>query len=167
MIVIKKADTSSISIIKELAYIVWENTYSNILSADQLSYMLHLFYDETSLQKQMNDGHQFILAVDNDKTVGFASYSSKDDEANIFKLHKLYVLPDQQGKSIGKILLNHIVDEIKKQNAASLELNVNRYNTALQFYKKNGFEVIKEEDVDIGNGYFMNDFVLRKLITDK
>jgi ribosomal protein S18 acetylase RimI-like enzyme len=43
----------------------------------------------------------------------------------------------------------------------NLLLNVNRENPALGFYKKKGFEVIKTEDIDIGNGYFMNDYVMR------
>ena len=35
---------------------------------------------------------------------------------------------------------------------------------AINFYKKNGFQIIREEDVDIGNGYYMNDYVMSKSI---
>ena len=33
-----------------------------------------------------------------------------------------------------------------------------------EFYEKLGFTVIKEEDIDIGNGYLMNDYVMEKKI---
>ena len=46
--------------------------------------------------------------------------------------------------------------------ANALDLNVNRYNYSAQsFYEKFGFKVLKEEDIHIGGGYFMNDYVLR------
>jgi ribosomal protein S18 acetylase RimI-like enzyme len=39
-------------------------------------------------------------------------------------------------------------------------LNVNRNNKALGFYQKFGFVILREEDIDIGNGYFMNDYIM-------
>jgi len=41
---------------------------------------------------------------------------------------------------------------------------VNRQNNAKNFYEKLGFVVIKEEDIDIGNGYFMNDYVMEMML---
>jgi catechol 2,3-dioxygenase-like lactoylglutathione lyase family enzyme len=46
----------------------------------------------------------------------------------------------------------------------SLELNVNRFNKALAFYKDQGFQVVRDEKIDIGRGYFMDDHVLRKVL---
>jgi ribosomal protein S18 acetylase RimI-like enzyme len=163
MVSIIKADADSIPIIKKLAHLTWQVTYKEILSAEQIDYMLHLFYDEASLQKQLEQEHQFILAVENKEVVGFASYSlKKENDPAVYKLHKIYVHPAKQGKSIGKILLDYVIDDIKEKKATELELNVNRYNKALSFYKKNGFEIIDDEDIDIGNNYFMNDYVMRK-----
>jgi ribosomal protein S18 acetylase RimI-like enzyme len=162
MVAILKANADAIPTIKKLAHLTWQVTYKEILSAKQMNYMLHLFYDEDALQKQMVQGHQFILAVENNEAVGFASYSPKENNTAIYKLHKIYVDPNQQGKNIGKLLLNYIIDDIKTKNADKLELNVNRHNKALHFYQKNGFEIVKEEDINIGNGYFMNDYVMLK-----
>jgi ribosomal protein S18 acetylase RimI-like enzyme len=70
-------------------------------------------------------------------------------------------LSNQQGRGIGKYKLAHITNDIKNKGGKSLQLNVNRYNhPAILFYEKQGFSVLKEEDINIGNGYFMNDFVL-------
>src|ERR1700679_4012907 len=107
MIAIKKADASSIPVIKELAHRTWEVTYKDILSAEQMNYMLYLIYDESALQKQMEQGHQFVIVFENKKAAGFASYSPKNDnELFIYKLHKIYIDPNQQGKGIGIFLLD-------------------------------------------------------------
>ncbi|MEI9808163.1 MAG: hypothetical protein WDO16_09960 [Bacteroidota bacterium] len=41
---------------------------------------------------------------------------------------------------------------------------MNRSNNAKLFYEKIGFIVIREEDIDIGNGYLMNDYVMEKQV---
>ena len=163
MIEVKNADTSYIPVIRSLAIISWQSAYKEILSASQMDYMLKLNYSEAALQKQIQEQHQqFIIASDKIEAVGFASYSIKNaEEPTVFRLHKIYINPCQQGNGIGKILLAHIISDIKPKGATSLELNVNRYNTALHFYLKAGFEIIKEEDIDIGAGYFMNDYLMK------
>ncbi|MES1221246.1 MAG: GNAT family N-acetyltransferase [Bacteroidota bacterium] len=160
---IRYADTEDINTIGFLAQQVWPHTYSNILSAEQLNYMLNLFYAPTSLRKQMQeDKHVFLVIEDDQQPVGFASYS--DAGNGIYKLHKIYVLPNRQGKGLGKIIVDFIVNEIRPQGATALQLNVNRYNKARNFYERLGFTVIKEEDINIGNDYFMNDYVMEKPI---
>lgn len=104
--------------------------------------------------------HKFIIVYDSDRPVGFASYSLKANCENIFRLHKIYILHQLQGKGIGKFMLNKIIDDVKPEGAKFLELNVNRNNKALEFYKKFGFKIISQEDIDIDNGYFMNDYVM-------
>jgi len=106
------------------------------------------------------DRCQFIIVYENGNPVGFASYN--EEEAQRWKLNKIYVLQNQQGKGTGKYVINYIIEEIKKQNANSLFLQVNRYNNAKAFYEKLGFTEIDFISLDIGNGYFMNDYVMEK-----
>jgi len=57
------------------------------------------------------------------------------------------------------------VDELRSNSAQALRLNVNRNNhVAKAFYEKAGFHHFMEEDIDIGNGFFMNDHVLELTI---
>ena len=163
MIVVKKISIESIPVIRHLAEVIWPETYSKILTQDQLHYMLDLIYSDSALTNQiLEKGHQFILAFDeNNEPVGFASYSVKSiTEKDIFRLHKIYVDPAQQGKGVGNILLDFILKAIRPLNAVQLELNVNRNNEAIHFYTKKGFTILREEDIDIGSGYFMNDYVM-------
>jgi diamine N-acetyltransferase len=163
---IQIAGTGHINLVKDIAGQTWPVAYRDILSPEQMQYMLNLFYSESSLQEQMEQKqHKFIIIYDNDTAAGFASYSPKSHEApTVYRLHKIYVNPNQQGRGTGKILLDYIISDIKNSHATALELNVNRHNKALHFYQKLGFEIIKEEDIDIGNGYFMNDYVMRRVL---
>ena len=161
MFEIKKAGTVDIPLIRELTFRVWPQTYASILSQEQIDYMLEMMYSESSLKKQMTeDSCQFIIVYENGNPVGFASYS--EEETQKWKLNKIYVLQNQQGKGTGKYVINYIIEEIKKQNANSLYLQVNRYNNAKTFYEKLGFAEIDFINLDIGNGYFMNDYVMEK-----
>jgi len=159
-ITIRKATTEDISVIQQLAHATWPDTFKEILSGEQIKYMLELIYSKTSLKKQLAEGHNFLIAEENDTPIAYADYSLLKDD--IYKLHKIYVLPQQQGKGIGKLLIEYIIDAIKKSNAATLLLNVNRYNEAKAMYERLGFKVIGEEDIDIGEGFFMNDFIMEK-----
>jgi GNAT superfamily N-acetyltransferase len=100
---------------------------------------------------------------DDASPIGYASYADTDT-TGIYKLHKIYVHGDYQGKGVGKLFINAIMDTVKAAGGTILELDVNRYNKARFFYEKLGFTIYKEKDVDVGNGYFMNDYEMRKVL---
>ena len=106
------------------------------------------------------EGCTFLIVYVNGVPKGFASYG--EESAGIWKLHKLYILKDQQGKGTGRFVIDYIISNIKLLNAKSLQLQVNRINNAKDFYEKLGFYIIKIADFDIGNGFFMNDYVMEK-----
>lgn len=157
---IRKAHPGDIPLIRDMAYKIWPQTYGSILSQEQIDYMLNLLYSEKVLHEQMEQHIEFILVYDGVHPVGFASFGLT--EPQIYKLHKIYVLPSQQGRGTGRFIIDQLVKAMKSKGATSLQLNVNRQNNAKSFYEKLGFVVIKEEDIDIGNGYFMNDYVMEK-----
>jgi diamine N-acetyltransferase len=157
----RNATIADIPLIQELADIIWRPTYKEILTPEQIEYMLGMMYSAEALQTQMEQGHTFILLYDGEKAIGFASYSASQ-EPDIYKLNKIYLDYGYQGKGVGKLLLNSVIDAVKALNAQILELDVNRYNKAKSFYEKQGFEVYKEKDTHIGNGYWMNDYEMRK-----
>ena len=161
MLRILPAIVSDIPVIRKIAEETWWPTYSPILSAEQIRFMLDFIYSDDQLQKVMANGSQtFVILYDDLGPQGFASYGVRHDNKHVCKLHKLYVLPGNHGKGYGRMLL----DEVKKRVAAmqinTLDLNVNRFNPARTFYEKIGFSVIGEEDVPIGP-YWMNDYIMR------
>ena len=160
ILVIRPASFNDIPYIQEIVYETWPIAYGQILSNDQLQYMLDLFYRSSALQQQMHDNHHFYLALQDFKPIGFASFSQTEND--VYKLQKLYVLPQVQKSGAGGQLLKTVEAAVKSKEGKSLLLNVNRNNTALSFYEKHGFKVIKEEDINIGHSYFMNDYVMEK-----
>ena len=159
---IRPASIEEIPLLRSLVFRVWPQTYKSILSDAQIDYMLELMYSEESLRTQISEGSRFIFIEEDKEPVGYASYQRINK--NVFKLHKLYVLPSQQGKGSGRAMVDYIISKIKEEGGSQLQLQVNRGNKARQFYEKLGFEIIEERDFDIGNGFVMDDYVMEKKI---
>ena len=113
----------------------------------------------------MNAGQQFFLAVEDNIYLGYAGVAPTETES-LYKLEKLYVVPDNHRKGIGNILLEAVEQFTAKKGGNALTLQVNRSNAAVGFYKKMGFIIDKEADVEIGNGYYMNDYFMVKKIVN-
>lgn len=164
-LIIRAADIDDIGLIGYIAQQVWPVAYKDILSEEQLNYMLTLFYSPASLRKQItSDKHHFLIAELNDEAVGFASFGRID--AHVFKLHKLYVLSTIQKNGIGKALVDAVKEGVKEEGGSVLRLNVNRNNAAQNFYQRLGFQIVGQEDIDIGNGFLMQDFVMESGIVN-
>jgi ribosomal protein S18 acetylase RimI-like enzyme len=160
MITLKKAKEEDIEIIRDIAAATWPSTYLDIIGQAQIDYMLDKMYNKGELLKQFMEGHIFLIAEEDENQYGFAGYSITDHEARIYKLHKLYVLPSAHGKGVGKILINEVFNQVKDAGGSALELNVNKHNNAKDFYLKGGFTIKESVQLDIGEGYFMDDYVM-------
>ena len=166
MIEITKAHKQYISTIRELADQLWPVAFASILSAQQIDYMMEMMYSEASLEKQMNDGHQYAIASQNKQNIGYVSYEIGHDQSNKTKIHKLYISPHHQRHGVGKAMIDHVTQQALAANNNSLFLNVNKYNNqAINFYRKHHFSLIKEEAIDIGDGFIMDDYVFELILT--
>lgn len=163
MISIIPASPSDFSTIKALAYAIWPDTYGAILSQEQLEYMLGAFYSEEALlDNYLEKGHRFLLVKEDETVLGFASYEHLYKETNTTRIHKIYLLPETQGRGLGKLLIQEIEKIALENHADKLSLNVNRFNKAKDFYTKIGFEIVGEEDIELEYGYLMEDYVMEK-----
>jgi diamine N-acetyltransferase len=163
---IKTATNADIELIHNLGKLSFYPTYLPFISEAQVEYMFDMMYSHESLQQQMNEKqHFFLIAYLEQNAVGFISYELNCADQNACKVHKLYILPNVQTKGLGKLLLEKVVLEALGAQQQSIILNVNRYNKAVHFYKHLGFCIYAEEDIDIGNGYFMNDYEMKKILT--
>lgn len=160
MIQCREATEADIPVIQRIAKITWGPTYVPIIGQAQVDYMLSTMYSTTILGGQIADGQRFLILMIDGKDVGFAGFGSEDLPEAIYKLHKLYLLPEVQGRGLGKFLIQTVMEQVKQAGAAVLLLNVNRANPALHFYQKLGFKIKETVDIEIGNGFFMNDYIL-------
>jgi len=167
MVTIRRATSNDAETIQKLAEIIWWPTYEPILGKEQVRYMLDLFYNTEKIEKQISTGEQtYLLLEEDDKPLAFAAYAPRTENPDIYKLHKLYCHPDTRHKGYGRLLVNAVEKETKEAGKNILELNVNRYNPAISFYKRIGFSTVYIEDIEIGNGYQMNDYIMRKQLGD-
>ncbi|MGZ4034724.1 MAG: GNAT family N-acetyltransferase [Bacteroidia bacterium] len=157
----KKASKDDVSLIAQLADRIWKKHYASIITMEQINYMLDKGYSAESLSKQMDQGHEFTLVYDGTKPLGYISFDTSDGK-NYF-LHKFYIEVDDQGKGIGSELFTHVLKQMP--NAETIELFVNRENyKSINFYFKHGFVIKNIINQDIGNGFYMNDFIMIKKI---
>lgn len=162
---IEEASLDEIWIIQSLAERVWIKTYRDLISEKQIEYMMDMMYSSSSLEKQMtNDKHHFLLVKDDFEYVAYLSYELNSDSSEYTKIHKIYVLSTMQGKGIGELLINKVAEIAKKNHNIGLKLNVNRGNKAIGFYERLGFQQTEIQNIDIGNGYLMEDYVMTKVI---
>lgn len=160
---IVEATTDHIYNIQVLSNVIWPATFSNILSQEQISYMMDMMYSTSSLEKQMNElSHHYLLAEEDGEYLGYLSYELNYKGTPITKIHKIYVLPSIQGKGVGSLFIDAVSKIALKNNNTLLSLNVNRYNKAIDFYKRMGFDFFTSENIDIGNGFLMEDYVMNK-----
>lgn len=153
------ATEDDLTIINSLAVKIWNKHYPDIISQAQIDFMLNWMYSVNALKKQLSENNIFYLAFADEQVVGYLSYSKKS-EGNYF-LHKFYVDTDEHRKGIGSIFFDAVFSTIK--DLKELRLTVNRKNyKAINFYFKKGFIIEEVADFDIGNNYFMNDFVMLK-----
>ena len=161
---IKLASIEDIPVIVKIAYDTWFVTYQDVISQAQIEYMFGEMYTPESIYKQMDFyKHAFLILYQADMPIGFASYGKLEEPINTFKLHKLYLLPSQQNKGFGRILLNEVEKKAADLAANHLQLNVNRKNSALSFYEKLGYEIIETVDIPFAE-FWLNDYVLAKKI---
>lgn len=163
MIHLEKITKIQLPIIKDLAYSIWPSTYGEILSSEQLNYMLDNFYSIESLESQMDNGQVFKLLFEDSNIVGYLSYEFNCIETGLLKIHKIYLLPETQGKGFGKFMIDEVIKIAKENQQKGIFLNVNKYNKAQFFYNKLGFNISKEEVIDIGNNYIMDDYQMELL----
>lgn len=161
MFTIQKATTEDIPLINKMAQEVFPATYKEILSPEQLDYMMNWMYSVESLRKQMEEeGHIYYIAYKECEPAGYVSIQPEGE--HLFHLQKIYVLPHFQGCQLGKLLFKQAIEAIKEIHPGPCEmhLNVNRNNKALLFYERMGMKKVDEGDFHIGNGYYMNDYIM-------
>lgn len=159
MIIIEKINYQELNRIQHLAEKTWEPTYKSILSREQLIYMFDKMYNLKTLSERIKEGSEFYIIKENNSDVGFTEIIYKKEELYI---SKIYIDPAFQKKGYGERLIEFIIQKGKEFEKKQLSLNVNRYNPAIGFYEKLQFKIIDTIDIEIGNGYLMEDYIMKK-----
>jgi hypothetical protein len=91
MYLIREATTTDVEAILQIAHQTWWPTYEPLLGKEQVAYMLGELYTPEKINRQIAENQQtFLLLTEDGQPVAFAAYSPREEDAEIYKLHKLY-----------------------------------------------------------------------------
>ena len=160
MLTIRRAVETDCGLIRSLADEVFPATYREIITPSQMDYMPNRMYAPEVLRREMRTGVAWFIASSDGEPCGYVSVERQGGD--LFHLQKIYVLPRFQGLGAGEFLFRRAVEYIRSVHPGPcmMELNVNRRNRALHFYERMGMRRLREGDFPIGDGYYMNDYIM-------
>lgn len=142
----------------EFASSVIKDYYDPIIGAAQNDYMIKMFQSYDAIKRQLNDGHTIIMVNDKDKLIGYIAFYEKEEK---LYLDKFYLHKDYRGNGYGNIMLEFVKGCAIGGGYQAIFLNVNKHNyTSIAIYKKMGFTLLRKEKNPIGQGFYMDDYVL-------
>ena len=129
---IRQASVEDARIIRDIANVAFRATYATIISQSQIDYMIEWMYSEDTLKKELAGNVTYLLLETDGKNVGYVSFEPED--SSLFHLHKIYLLPEFQGRGYGKSLFISAEEFMQNIGAESFVFNVNWHNQALDCY---------------------------------
>ncbi len=96
-------------------------------------------------EEKLKKGFPVIVATIDDTVVGFGYYSEfRFREAYKFTVeHSVYVMPNEHGKGVGKVILQNLIDLAKKQKLHTMIGVIDADNTSsIAFHEQFGFTTV-------------------------
>jgi len=151
-----------------LAQTIWRQYYGNIITGEQIEYMLARRYDAAAIGQQIRHASAWWDKLTlGGELVAFAA-SAPGREAGELKIDQLYVRHDLRGRGFGGALIAHIERRAQTAGCSRLYLQVNRNNSsAIAAYLHRGFRVAEAAKFDIGAGFIMDDYIMTKDLASK
>ena len=138
---------------------IWEQHYTPIIGADQVAFMLDKYQSAKAMSDQFSSGYKYALVLCGGQKAGYFAYDSIA-EKEVF-ISKLYIHKDFRRRGLGRRILDFISNEARALGCTAMTLSVNKDNSdSIQFYTAYGFQTIKSQKVAIGEGFYMDDYVM-------
>ena len=161
-VVIRLATVADATQISHLGKVTFSETFGHLFRAeDDLRHYLETTFSipkiRASLDKSFN---VFWIAFADQIPIGYAKLKLDSptkfiDSTSVCQLQKIYVLKAFLSLKIGTQLQTQLLTKAKELSYSHIWLSVlNSNNRAIQFYKKNGFEIIGNHDFTIGQEHF-------------
>lgn len=135
---VRTAGERDLAAIRALLVETWHATYDAIYGAAKVTEITDEGHSIASLKARLTKPVSEFLVADDGKRIGGVAFAESTDSGKMVVLRQLYVLPSLQGRGIGGMLLDEIIESFPE--ADSIRLEVEAQNTrAIAFYEANGF----------------------------
>jgi ribosomal protein S18 acetylase RimI-like enzyme len=150
-IVIRPWQKGDIASVRNITWQSWISTYSSFIPESDLRSYFEIHYTEAPYLRMFDDPFiQVFIAEADDQIAGYARLFFNRDENRLY-VPSLYLLPNFQGQEIGKRLLEAAEGYAAEKRVDELWIGVMVKNrTALDFYRKAGFQFVREEPFTMG-----------------
>src|SRR4030043_1102032 len=150
-IVIRPWQKSDFVSIHRITWQSWISTYSSFIPESDLQSYFDIHYTEASFLSMFDDPFmQGFIAEANNQIAGYVRLFFNRAENRLYVL-SLYLLPDFQGQDIGRQLLEAAEEYAAEKGVDELWIGVMGKNRqALVFYRKVGFQFVREEPFTMG-----------------
>ncbi|HZJ16167.1 MAG TPA: GNAT family N-acetyltransferase [Chthoniobacteraceae bacterium] len=163
MLTFRLATDCDIAVLRKLADRIWRTSYAGTISQAQVDYMLAWMYSEETICRELAEGVHWEIVRHDECDVGYFSITVGAD--CVAKLHKLYLLPEFQGRGLGQEMLVRIFAVAAQNGVSEVRLQVNKANTRAQrAYQRFGFRRVGEAVFDIGGGFVMDDYIMARFV---
>ncbi len=160
----RSAVSADIPLLQSLAEEIWRASYTEMISAAQVDYMLGRMYAEEAIRGEIDAGGLWEIAELDGEPIGYLACKIEPEAAEM-KIDKLYLRRALQGCGLGQRMLAHIVDLAGERRISRLWLQVNKNNPrAIRAYERAGFCIERADVFDIGGGFVMDDFIMAKAL---
>ena len=138
-VVLEAVTSETVSALAELAHEIWFEYWPSLIGADQTSYMVDRFQSLPAIERDMRDHayeYWFVRAADDGRIVGYTG-------GHVSFYERL----------------------CRERGLSAMYLTVNKGNDlGVRAYRGNGFSVIDAVEIDIGQGFIMDDYIMEKCV---
>lgn len=155
---LRLSDESGIREMSDMATAIVREHFDPLIGKEQNDYMLALFQSRDAIRRQLENGYRYYFVRLEGRNVGFVAFYPKGDS---MYLSKFYLYRSQRGNGYSRRMMDFVIREARRESLTGIELNVNKGNSACRAYEHLGFRIIRSEKNDIGQGFYMDDYVYR------
>ncbi len=135
---VRTASERDLPAIRALLVETWHATYDAIYGADRVTEITDDWHSVEALKRRLERKWSEFVVADAGATIAGMAYAESDADGKLVHVRQLYVLPRFQGRGIGGMLLDEVLNAFADAETARLE--VEAANTkAIEFYKAFGF----------------------------
>lgn len=124
--------------VRALLVETWHATYDRTYGEARVTRMTDAWHSIEALRARLAQPRsEFVVADDGAEIAGMA-FAAADESGKTVTLRQLYVRPDRQGRGIGGMLLDEVVESFPDANMITLEVDPDNAK-AIAFYEAQGF----------------------------